>query len=1069
VTVDDIGGLPPLRDWAESEWESLVVETLADIGWEPKEGRALTPGTGERPSWSEPILVERLRTAIARINPQLPPSAVDDAVTEVTTAKSRDALAENKRVHDLVTRGIRSVSYTDAHGARHNPTIWLVDFRDADNNDFLVASQVRVLDREHHRRLDVVGYLNGLPVAIFELKKAGDEYATLDGAQAQLRTYVEELPLAFRGNAITVVSDGVGARYGTAFTPYEHYAVWNVDHNGHPVRLQPTGADELALTVLLHGIFDHRRFLELLRGHVTFAQTPAGLVKRVAKAHQYFAVTKAVDKTVEAARSDGRAGVVWHTQGSGKSMEMELFAYQVASHPALANPTIVVLTDRTDLDDQLFETFQASELLPEHPIQVVSREQMRTELANRAVGGIIFSTLQKFGRTKEERETGREHPRLSERRNIIVIADEAHRSHYDTLDGYARHLRDALPNATLIAFTGTPLSLADRNTRDMFGGYIDTYDLTRAVDDEATVRVYHESRLAPLHLPGDIDPSVIDERADELVAGLDEAEQERVRRAVTVMNELYGAPERVRAIAEDLVAHWDQRSAQMRPLIGGPGKAMVVCATRKICARLYEEIVRLRPDWHHKDDDKGRVKVVYTGEPSETDDDIRKHIRRPTANKAIQRRAKDPDDPLEIVIVQSMWLTGFDSPPLHTLYLDKPMRGAALMQALARVNRTYRNKPAGLLVGYAPIIDSLHEALAEYTTDDQSTRPVDRDISEAVARVRDVHGVVSAILAGYDWRGALRATTRRAFLDAVLRSVNFLRDPATPGNDVEPPEPRLDERYRRESARLERLYALCSTSGDLNGLRDDIAFFTAVRVYMAKIDAENRRARGLPVPADVEMYLRQYTASIIEADGVTDIFVAAGLSYPDLSHLDEAYLARLRASKTPHLTVEGLRRLIEQTMRKVTRHNIVRQQSYADRLQELMRRYTHSHLTSAEIIAELVAMAREVAADGRRGEEFDPNLNDDELAFYDAVAANESAVNEMGTGVLADIARDLVKTMRQNVTVDWVTRDDVRARMRTVIKRLLAKYGYPPDAEQGAVDLVIRQMETFAEDWTTGS
>src|SRR6266540_3910497 len=818
-------------------------------------------------------------------------------------------------------------------------------------------------------------------------------------------------------------------------------------------------------SVVLFGLFEQRRFVELLRGYVAYAQTPGGLVKRIARAHQYFAVAVAVEKTVEATRGDGKAGVVWHTQGSGKSMEMELFAHQIMAHPSLGNPTIVVLTDRTDLDDQLYDTFAASDLLAE-PLQVTTRDHLRTELANRRTGGIIFSTLQKFGLTREEKDARRKHPQLSDRRNIVVIVDEAHRSHYDDLNGYARHLRDALPHATLIAFTGTPLSEADRNTREVFGNYISIYDLTRAVEDGATVRVFHESRLVPVDLPADVAPEVIDERADELTAGLDEAERERIKRAVAVMNGLYGAPQRLKTVADDLVAHWEARSAQMRKFIDAPGKGIIVCATREICARLYDEIITLRPEWHDDADDKGKIKVVYTGEPSETNEHIRKHVRRPSRNKAIQRRAKDPDDELELVIVQSMWLTGFDSPPLHTLYLDKPMRGAALMQALARVNRTFRGKQDGLLVGYAPVIDNLHQALAEYTADDQNTRPVDRDTEEALAHVRDLHEVICAMLRGYDWQTVLASGSPKAFREATLGAVNYLRNPALPDNQVEPGEKPLAERFRLQSARLERFYALCSTSGDLNGLRDDIAFFVAVRVWMAKFDAEDRRARGLPIPAEIELYLKQFTAGIIEAGGVTDIFAAAGIDRPDLTHLDEAYVKRLRESKTPNLAVEALRRLVEQTMRRTTRHNVVRQQSYSDRLIELMRRYVNQHLTSAQIIEELVAMAKEVAADAGRGQQFSPALTEAELAFYDAVASNESAVTGMGKGVLADIARDLVATIRRSISVDWVARDDVRAKLRTVIRRLLAKYNYPPDAEAKAIELVIHQMETFAEDWT---
>jgi type I restriction enzyme R subunit len=1054
-----------IRDMSESEWEALAMDTLAELAWAPRTGNAIAPGSGERQSWDELILVGRLREAIARINPHLPASALDDAVSEVTSAQSRDAIAENQRLHDFMVKGVRSVVYTDEHGAEQNPTIRLVDHRELGNNDFLVANQVDVRDGDARRRFDVVLYLNGLPVGLIEMKKAGDAYADLEGAQAQIHTYVGELPLAFRANVACVVSDGITARYGTAFSAYEHYSPWNVDVRGEPVPQPPTGDQDLALNLVLHGLFDQVRFIELLRGYVAYAQTPSGLVKRIARAHQYFAVSEAVRCTIEATRGDGKAGVVWHTQGSGKSMEMELFAHQIIAHPSLGNPTIVVLTDRTDLDDQLYDTFAASDLLDESPHQAATREQLRVELTNRRTGGIIFSTLQKFGRTKEEKEAGRPHPQLSDRRNIVVIVDEAHRSHYDDLNGYARHLRDALPHATLIAFTGTPLSDVDRDTRAVFGGYISVYDLTRAVEDGATVRVFHESRLVPVDLPKDVSPELIDERADELTAGLDEAERERIKRAVTVMNELYGAPARLKTIAADLVQHWEARSAQMRKFIDAPGKSIIVCATREICARLYAEIIALRPEWHDDADDKGKIKVVYTGEPSEKNVHIRKHIRRPSRNKAIQRRAKDVDDELELVIVQSMWLTGFDSPPLHTLYLDKPMRGAALMQALARVNRTFRGKQDGLLVGYAPVIDNLHQALAEYTADDQSTRPVDRDTGEALAHVRDLHDVICAMLRPYDWRAVLASGSPKAFREAVLGSVNYLRNPTLPDNKVEPGEKTLAERFRLESARLERFYALCSTSGDLNGLRDDIAYFVAVRVWMAKFDAEDRRARGLPIPADIELYLKQFTAGIIEAGGVTDIFAAAGIDRPDLTHLDEAYLKRLRESKTPNLAIEALRRLVEQTMRRTTRHNVVRQQSYSDRLIELMRRYVNQHLTSAQIIEELVAIAKEVAADASRGTRFTPPLSDAELAFYDAVAENESAVSEMSEGVLADIARDLVATIRRSVTVDWVSRDDVRAKLRTTIKRLLAIHGYPPDAEAKAIELVIRQMETFADEW----
>ncbi|HET9896751.1 MAG TPA: type I restriction endonuclease subunit R [Streptosporangiaceae bacterium] len=1051
---------------SEADWEALAMDTLGELAWAPVDGKKIAPGSGERESWGELIIPGRLRAAIERINPGLPASAVQDAMRVVLSPTSRDAGEENRRVHQYLTQGIRSVVYTDEHGAEHNPTIRLIGYADPYGNDFLAVNQVVVIDGDHKRRFDIVLYVNGLPLGVVELKKAGDENAGLEGAHAQVMTYVRELPLAFRCNVACVVSDGITARYGTAFTPFEHYAPWNIDDDGKPVP-QPGESDaDLAINLLLHGLFQQRRFIEILGSYVAFAHPDGGMVKRIAKPHQYFAVSRAVTKTLEAVRSNGHAGVVWHTQGSGKSMEMELYANQVLRHRSLGNPTLVVLTDRTDLDDQLYGTFEASELLPEAPLQVMSRDQLREELAGRRGGGILFTTLQKFGRTKEERESGRPHPLLSGRRNIIVIVDEAHRSHYDDLNGYARHLRDALPHATMIAFTGTPVSEADRNTRDVFGDYIDVYDLTRAVDDGATVPVYYEPRLIPVDLPADVDPELIDERADEVTVGLDDSERERIQQAVAVMNAVYGAPDRVRTLAEDLVAHWEARSQQMRKFIGGPGKGIIVCATRQICADLYRQIITIRPDWHHDDIDKGKIKVVYTGGPGDCED-IQVHVRRPSQNKLIQRRAKDIDDDIEMVIVQSMWLTGFDSPPLHTLYLDRPMRGAALMQALARVNRTFRDKQDGLLVGYAPLTENLYAALAEYTANDQRTKPLGRDLDEAIVKVRDLIAVIGdVILAGYDWRARKSARSPRAFLNAVLGAVNYLRDPATPGNQVDDGEPTLAERFRAAASKLARLYALCSSHKDMGAHRDDVAFFEEIRVWMAKFDAEDRRARGLPIPAEVELYLRQLTAGAVEAGEVTDLYEAAGIPRPDLSHLDEAFIERMQQARNPQLAIEALRRLVEQEMRKVTRHNIVRQQSFSDRLVALMTRYTNQNLTAAQVIAELVAMAREVSADASRGQRFTPALTSDELAFYDAVAQNESAVTEMGTGILADIARDLVKSLRRDVSTDWVSRDDVRAKLRSTIKRLLARYGYPPDAQPTATELVLRQMETFAEEWS---
>jgi type I restriction enzyme, R subunit len=1059
---------------SEKEWENLVMEVLGELAWEPREGTSIAKGSGKRESWSELIIPGRLREAIARINPSLPSSAVDDAVRVVMSVTSRDARTENYRMHKFLTEGIRA-PYTDEYGAEHNPTIWLIDKRDSENNDFMAARQVRVIEGEHRRIFDVVLYLNGLPVGFIELKKTSAKGDDLKSAHTQLTSaYVDELPLAFRCNVVCMVTDGPGALCGTAFTPFEHFAPWNVDDDGEPVKQPAARAEDQPLILMLHGLFRHERFIDLLDGYVAFARTEGGLQKKLAKPHQYFAVSEAILKTIDAVRGDGRAGVVWHTQGSGKSMEMELYANQVLTHPSLGNPTIVVLTDRTDLDDQLFGTFQASELLPEKPVQVGTREELRTTLANKRTGGIVFTTLQKFGRTKDEKESGISHPLLSGRRNIIVIVDEAHRSHYDDLNGYARHLRDALPHATLIAFTGTPISEAERDTKQVFGEYISVYDLTRAVTDGATVRVFYESRLIPLDLPAGMSPGDIDDQADELTTGLDDSESERIRQRVLTLNRLYGASSRLDKLAIDIVGdkrknitgHWERRSAEMRKFIGVPGKAMIVCATRDICADLYERIITLKPDWHSDEDAKGKVKVVYSGGPGD-EAKIRKHVRRPSRNKVIQNRAKDPDDELQLIIVQNMLLTGFDSPPLHTMYMDRPMRGAALMQALARVNRTFRNKQDGLLVGYAPLADKLAEAIAEYTRDDQQTKPLGRDLGDAVEKVEDLIDVIgNVILSGYDWRARRALNRPRAYLDAVLGAAEFLRSPDTPGNQVDEGEPTLADRFRQQAAQLARLYAICTGSTHVAAYRADIAFFEEVRVMMARFDAEERKARGETVPPDITLYLASMADSFIEAGGVKDIYELAGIGRQDLSHLDDEFIRRMREQRNPHLAIEALRRLVEQEMRKVTRQNVVAQASFSERLAELMRQYTNQNLSAAQVIAELVAMAKEVSDDARRGQQFAPPLNPDELAFYDAVRDNASAVTEMGDNILADIARDLVRTLRRDVTTDWVSRDDVRAKIRSTIKRLLAKWGYPPDRRDGATELVLRQMETFADEWS---
>jgi len=1054
---------------SEDSLEVLVLDELGELGWPSIAGKLIGPRSGERESWDELHIPHRVREAIFRLNPQLPAAAVADAYTELVTPASQDPFAENKRVHDFLTHGIR-LTYIDEYGAEQSPTVRVIDFADPSANDFLAVKQVALKSSTKECRFDVVLYVNGLPLVFIELKKPGEERATVETAFTQLMNYRSDFPLAYRFNAFCLASDGVSARYGTAFTPFEHYARWNVDEHGVPVdAAKVLDFNGTALGIALYGLFPHSRLLSLLSHYINFADTGDKKLKRIAKPHQYFAVTKAARAIVRATREDGRAGVVWHTQGSGKSEEMVLTAALAMKDPALGNPTIVVVTDRLDLDDQLYNTFKESSILPSAPKQIASREELREELSNVRTGGILFVVLQKFGRTRAEKEANLDHPLLSERRNIVLMVDEAHRSHYDTLDGYAKHIRDALPNATLLAFTGTPLSKADRNTRAIFGDYIDIYDLRRAVDDEATVRVIHESRLIELQPAGDL--AALDEAADRATTGLTEQERVEAERAAIRLEDLFGADARIATLADDLIEHWERRRTLMRPFLDGrTGKAMIVCVNRNVCVKLYDALRERRPEWHDDAPDKGVMKIVFSGDNSDLPH-IKKHLLRPAQSKAVQARAKDPDDPLELLIVCDMLLTGYDAPPLHTMYMDKPLHGANLMQALARVNRRYLGKKDGLLVGYAALTDKLHQALAEYSTgdhDEQADPTHGRDISDAIRETRQAHENLCRMLTDVPWRAALdRAAKVGKYLPAVLYLVDQLRNPQLPDNIVDPGDDDLGTRFRHESSRLERLYALCSARREeLRDLVDDIRYFHDVRVWMLKFDADEAEARGLPTPRGVEFLLRELAARAIETGGVTDLYAQAGLDLPDLSHLDAAYIKKLQESATPHLEIEALRRLVESRMRKVNKHNLVRQQAFSERLQNLMNRYRNQQLTSAQIIAELVEMAKQIHADESRGKTFSPPLDETQLAFYDAIAENPSAVDVMGTDVLAQIARDLVAAMRRDLKTDWLQREAVQAKLRTTIKRLLRKYGYPPDKQAGAVELVIRQVETFAEEWS---
>lgn len=1059
--------------WSEAQAEQGILDALAEREWEHRPGPSLAPGSGERDSWHDIVLRGTLFQSLRNLNPDVPEEYLQQAMAEVLTPKSQDAITENHRLHHILLDGYKGLTYIDSDGREVTPTIRFLS-ADASRNRYHAVDQVTVRSREHERRFDVVAYVNGLPLAIIELKKPGAKNATAEIAYNQLRTYLHEFPMAFRFAVVVVATDDLSARYGTPFTPWNHFAPWNVDDDGLRIDTLATHGDAAEpvteLDLLIDGVFNVERFGQLHRDFTAFDETESGLVKRIAKPHQYFAVTKAVGATVRAVDSDGRAGVVWHTQGSGKSMEMELYTAKIMRHPRLANPTVVLLTDRTELDTQLFDGFAVSDLLPEKPQQVASREDLRTQLADRRSGGIYFTTLQKFGLTKAEKESGSEHPLLSDRRNIVVIADEAHRSHYDDLDGYAAHLRRALPHATLIAFTGTPIAEGERDTRRVFGDDIDIYDLHRAVEDGATVPVVYEPRLINLARVDGIDDAALDDAAEEALSGLDEADADRIQRAVTKLDTVYGSPARLRTLAQDLVAHWEVRRDAMQPFLGVPGKAMVVCATRSIAARLYEEVIALRPDWHDDADDMGKIKVIYTATPGEPEH-ITKHLRRPSAIAAVRSRVKDPDDELEIVIVKDMMLTGFDAPALHTLYVDRPLKGALLMQTLARVNRTFQGKQDGLLVAYAPLTDNLTAALQEFTRDGsgpgekivgQTTVEAAEIVHELLAQVREV--------IGDEWKEQVHADQVKGWRTALLTLVTRLRSPSTPGNrvDDDPDARPLADQFRQLSAKLARAWALSAGTGDLEAIKPEVRFIEEARTWMLKLDAQDRIGSGEQVPEEIKRILGELIVDSAASTGVVDIYAEAGLPLPRLDNLTPEWVEEAQKPSKAHLAIEALKAELLEKSAAVTQGNEVRRRLFSERVNELMTRYTNQQLTAAEVIAELVELAHEVRAETERGNRFDPPLESYELAFYDVVALNDSAVDVLGDDILAKIARAIVETMRRDIRTDWTVREDVKAKLRASVKRTLRRYGYPPDQQPEAIQQVMQQMEALAPRYAEG-
>ena len=1053
--------------YSEAAFEVDALDLLGELEWKATNGRELAPGSGERDNWRDIVLRGRLLNALRNLNPEVPDEYLQQAMSEVITPQSQSAIAENRRLHEILVEGYRGIEYYDANGKHQNPTITFFS-RDPSKNDYIAANQITIRNLDKERRFDVVLYVNGMPLAIIELKQSGST-ATVENAYNQLRTYVAEFPLAFRFANIVVASDGIDAIYGTPFTPREHMSTWRVDDDGEPFEQGPLvvvdGEHMTEFDMLMWGLFNVERFGQIFVDFTAFDEMDGELRMRVAKPHQYFAVTKAAGRTIQAARSDKKAGVVWHTTGSGKSMEMEMYTAKIMRDARLDSPTVIVLNDRNELDKQLFDTFSVSTLLPEDPVHISSREDLRDQLSQRQSGGIYFATLQKFGLqgTKDDREL--EHPVLSERHNVVVISDEAHRSHYgfgDTnADGYAHHLRTALPNATMIAFTGTPIDEWDRNTREVFGGEIDVYDMNRAVADGAVVPVYFEPRLIPLERIQGVTDEEIDDAAADILAGIDDDQREKVQRSVAVLNTIYGSDQRLGNLAQDFVRHWEDRRENMRQFIGAPGKAMIVVQTRDIAAKLYEKIIELRPHWHHDDDLKGKIKVIYSGAASDPPH-LQKHIRNQSRMDAIKDRMKDAGDELEIAIVQGMMLTGFDAPPLHTLYLDRPLKSALLMQTLARVNRKFRQKESGLLVAYAPLIDNLQAAIAEFTKSSsaEDEKVIGQTIEEALVIVRGFVEKLNA-LSGEEWRALEAAGEQR---QARLQLLAKLRNSHTVDeNGRYPPA----KEFTSTAGKLARAWALASGSPNANEYRSDVRFYSDVRNQLIKMEADYRRANGEPLSEEIITLLSQLVVESTASSQMIDVYGEIGRELPNLQDLNiEALKLKSRDESETALLIDALRRALLQESRNATGNNEVRAKQFSERIRELMNRYTNQQLTSAEVIAELIELSKEIVAESNRGEQFSPPLSNDELAFYDVMATNGSDGEVLEDDVLAQIARDLVSTLRRDAKTDWTVRDDVRAKLRRSIKTLLRKHKYPPEQRNEAVVLVLEQMERFAPRWS---
>jgi type I restriction enzyme R subunit len=1068
-----------MSKFTESTVEEAVLEWTDGLAYAVLHGPEIAPGepAAERETFGDVLLMGRLRDAIERINPNVPDEARDESLRRVMRTETPNLLENNRRFNRMLVDGI-DVEY-QVDGRTVHDKVWLVDFADPDNNDWLAVNQFSITEGKHTRRPDVILFVNGLPLVVIELKNAADENATTKKAFDQLQTYKLQLPTLMTYNACLVASDGVTARIGTLTAGWDRFMPWRTT-DGREIASK--GKPEL--DVLIQGVFERERFLDLIQYFIVFEIDAGTIVKKMAGYHQFHAVNKAVNCTLKAIspKGDRRVGVVWHTQGSGKSLTMAFYAGKVIRHPKMENPTLVVITDRNDLDDQLFGTFSGChELLRQKPVQADDRDEVK-ELLKVASGGVVFTTLQKFAPDSDADSGGQSYATLSDRRNIVVIADEAHRSQYghyakakktgEITYGFSKHLRDALPNASYLGFTGTPIELGDKNTKAVFGDYIDIYDISRAVEDGATVRIYYEGRLAKIELTEKERPK-IDQEFEEVTEGEEQTAKEKLKTKWAALEALVGSEKRIKLIAQDIMKHWEERLAAME------GKALIVCMSRRICVELYKELIRLRPEWAgmlatpggsadvidkatdsatalaaetgkpyvvNGDTDDASLAVVMTGQASDPTD-WQQHIRTKRGREELAKRFKDPNDPLKLVIVRDMWLTGFDAPCLHTMYVDKPMSGHNLMQAIARVNRVFKNKPGGLVVDYLGLAAELKKALAQYTKTDRDDTGI--PIDQVLEVLMEKYEIVQGILHGFDYskffsgKASERVSVIPEAMDFILQQEDG------------------QSRFVQAVTELSKAYALVATHDDAVKIREEVAFFQCLRAQFAKLGGGG--GDDGPSKEDLDAAVRQIISKSVASDEVVDIFAAAGMDRPDISILSDEFLAEVRDMPQRNLALEVLRKLLSDEIKSRSRKNLVQSRSFAEMLEKTIKKYQNRSIDAAQVINALVELAKEMREARKRGESL--GLTEDEEAFYEALEVNDSAVAVLGDKALCAIARELVDTVRRNVTIDWTVKESVRAKLRVMVKKILKRHGYPPDKQAQATETVLKQAELLCIDW----